>query len=188
MPTSGEITRTLVKVRTGDPAAETQLLSLVYKELRDLASQYFREQRSDHTLQPTALVHEAYLKVVESTAQCWDNRAHFFAVAARAMRQILVDHARRRRTAKRGGDRQRVALDEGIDTAHDKDHFLISLDEALVTLAECDPQQRTIVEMRFFGGLTVEETAHVLGISPRSVDRGWSFAKAWLYREMSREA
>jgi RNA polymerase sigma-70 factor (ECF subfamily) len=168
----------------GNDASANVLLTLVYDELRKIASQYLRKERSDHTLQPTALVHEAYLKLVDISGISWQSRAHFFAVASNVMRQILVDHARARLTEKRGKDSQRIALEDAIGISDKPDVDLIILDEALKQLAEFDEQQDRIVELRFFGGLTIEETAHVLKISPATVKREWTIAKAWLYRRM----
>ena len=187
MTKSSAVTKVLAKLDRGDPNAAQELLPLVYAELRSLAKRYFRAQSRDHTLQPTALVHEAYARLAGGTSENWKNRAHFLAVAAQAMRQILVDHARKRRTTKRGGDQPKFSLDDARDQVLVEDQRLIALDEALERLGDLDPLRRRIVELRFFGGLTVKEAAHVLDVSPRSVDSGWSFAKAWLHREMTRE-
>jgi RNA polymerase sigma factor (TIGR02999 family) len=158
---------------------------LVYDEMRRLAASYLRQQRSDHTLQPTALVHEAYLKLIDVSQVDWQDRAHFFAVAAQTMRHILVDHARAVAADKRGGGAQKIALDEAVSFSNQpQDIDLLALDEALQRLAEQDEQQSRIVELRFFGGLTVEETAEVLRISPATVKREWSTARAWLFRQM----
>jgi len=146
-----------------------------------------RAERPDHTLQPTALVHEAYLRLIEQDRVKWRNRAHFFGVAARLMRRILVDHARARRTGKRGAAEQAVALEEGFVFAEERSGELVALDEALQRLAQFDPRLDRIVELRFFGGLSVEDTAEVLGISPRTVKRDWNAAKAWLHGEMRRQ-
>jgi len=163
------------------------LLSLVYDELRRIARQYLRKERSDHTLQPTALVHEAYMKLIDISDVSWQDRAHFFAVASNVMRHILVDHARARQTEKRGGDAQRIALEDAVNLSDKTDIDLLALDEAMRQLAEFDAQQSKIVELRFFGGLTIEETAHVLSISPATVKREWTMAKAWLFRRMRDE-
>ncbi len=187
MTTSPEVTKVLAKLGCGDPNAARELLPLVYEELHSLAKRYFRTQSRDHTLQPTALVHEAYARLAGGASENWKNRAHFLAVAAQAMRQILVDHARKRRTAKRGGDQANFSLDDARDQVHAQDERLIALDETLGRLGDIDPLRKQIVELRYFGGLTVKEVAHVLGVSPRTVDSGWRFAKAWLQREMTKE-
>ena len=159
-------------------------MSLVYDELRKIAGQYLRKERSDHTLQPTALVHEAYLKLVDISDISWQDRAHFFAVSSNVMRHILVDHARARATGKRGGEAERIALEDAISFSNEPDVDLLALDEALKQLAEFDEQQSRIVELRFFGGLTIEETAHVVGISSATVKREWAMAKSWLFRKL----
>jgi RNA polymerase sigma-70 factor (ECF subfamily) len=163
------------------------LLSLVYDELRRIARQYLRKERSDHTLQPTALVHEAYLKLIDISDVSWQDRAHFFAVASNVMRHILVDHARARATDKRGGEAQRIALEDAVKLSDERDIDLLALDEAMKQLAGFDEQQSKIVELRFFGGLTIEETAHVLAISPATIKREWTMAKAWLFKRMKDE-
>ena len=171
----------------GDKSAADQLMPLVYDGLRKVAAQYLRKERKDHTLQPTALVHEAYLKLIDISHVNWQDRAHFFAAASQMMRHILVDHARARAADKRGGDVERVELDEAIslaDRGGEKNVDLLALDDALDRLAEFDAQQSRLVELRFFGGLTIEETAHVLGVSPATVKREWTLAKTWLYRRM----
>lgn len=168
----------------GDREAADKLMLLVYNELRRLAASYISRQRSDHTLQPTALVHEAYMKLVDLSHVDWQDRAHFFAVAARTMRHILVDHARAVAADKRGGAAHKIALDDAISFSDQPDIDLLLLNEALNQLALQDEQQSRIVEMRFFGGLTVEETAAVLKISPATVKREWSTARAWLFRQM----
>lgn len=172
----------------GNRASADVLLSLVYDELRKIAARYLRKERSGHTLQPTALVHEAYMKLIDISDINWQDRAHFFAVAANVMRHILVDHARARLSEKRGGDSQRIELEDAISLSEEQNIDLIALDEALCELAGFDQQQCRIVELRFFGGLTVEETAHVVGISPATVKREWALAKAWLFRKLSAEA
>jgi len=159
------------------------LLPLVYDELRGLARGYLRHERSDHTLQSTALVHEAYLRLVDQNVT-WQNRAHFFAIAAQMMRRILVDHARGRNTGKRGEGICRVPLHEELVGGDQRDVDIIALDEALTNLAKFDPQQSRIVELRFFAGLSIEDTSEVLKVSPATVKRDWAMAKAWLYREM----
>jgi RNA polymerase sigma factor (TIGR02999 family) len=158
----------------------------VYDELRALADRYLRRERPDHTLQPTALVHEAYLRLTSQHAVDWANRAQFFGVAAEMMRRILVNHALAHGAVKRGGGATRVTLDESVSWSGERDVDLIALDEALVALAGFDPRQARIVELRFFAGLGIEETGDVLGISPATVKREWSVAKAWLRRELTR--
>ncbi len=180
------ITQLLVNWRNGDKAAMEQLMPIVYDELRRLASSLFRRERVNHTLQPTALVNEAFLHLVGQSEVSWQNRAHFFSAAAQLMRHILVDHARAHNAAKRGGGELRVSLKEEMAATEQREVDLIALDAALDELASLDPQQSRIVEMRFFGGLSVEETAEVLAVSPATVKREWSTAKAWLYRQMKR--
>ncbi len=182
----GEVTRLLGEVRQGHQEAMEQLLPLVYDELRRLAGGYFRRERSDHTLQPTALVHEAYLKLVDQRSVQWENRGHFLGVAATLMRRILLDYARVHRAEKRGGGGQKVMLDEGMAISNMRAVEMISLDQALTKLAALDADQGRIVELRFFGGLSVEETAEVMKISPATVKRYWASAKAWLYREIEK--
>ncbi len=183
--TSGEITRLLIRATDGDHAAFDQLMTLLYDELRSLASGYLRRERPDHTLQATALVHEAWLRIVDQTQVNWQNRAHFFGVAAQVMRRILVDHARRHNSEKRGGEIQRLSIDEDLDAVGERADELVALDDALTALAAIDPQKSRIVELRFFGGLSVEETAEVLGVSAITVKRQWRMAKAWLYGEIN---
>ncbi len=182
-----QVTRMLVDWSQGNREAAVQLMPLVYDELRVIARGYLQRERADHTLQATALVHEAYLRMVDQTQLTWKNRAHFFGVAAQVMRRILVDHARRHRTEKRGGDWAKVELDEARLSATARPVDLIALDEALLDLAKLDPRQSQIVELRFFGGLTIEEAAEVLDVSPRTVRRDWRIAKAWLRREIMSE-
>ena len=172
----------------GDANAADRLMPLVYDGLRKIAAQYLRKERSDHTFQPTALVHEAYLKLIDVSDANWQDRAHFFAAASTMMRHILVDHARARLTDKRGGAFQRIELDEAVsfsDRTGEKNLDILALDTALTQLAGFDERQTRIVELRFFGGLTVEETAEVLKISPATVKREWSLAKAWLYGKIN---
>ena len=168
----------------GDQGAFDVLVPVVYDELRRQASRYLRHENPGHTLQTTDLIHEAYLRLVDQRNPHWQNRAQFFGIAAQLMRRILVDHARARHRAKRGGQNIRIVLDEEVAGDRSNDVELIEIDEALNRLAEIDIQQSKIVELRFFSGLNVEETAQVLGISPRTVKRGWRFAKAWLRREL----
>jgi RNA polymerase sigma factor (TIGR02999 family) len=160
------------------------LLPLVYAELRRLAAGYLRREKPGQTLQPTALVHEAYLRLMKDRPDRWQNRAHFCAIAAHSMRQILIERARARGAAKRGGARPRVTLDEALVAGNDRSIDLLALDEALERLAALDPEQARLVELRFFGGLTVEETAEAMNISPATVKRHWTVAKAWLSREL----
>jgi RNA polymerase sigma-70 factor, ECF subfamily len=185
-PSSGtNVTDLLVDWSKGDPEALNKLMPLVYDELHRLASRHLRRERRGHTLQTSALVHEAYLKLVDQKNANWQNRVQFFAAAAQVMRHILVDYARNRRALKRGGDSCRLSLDEAIISSEEKDPDLLTLHDALNDLAAIDPQQSRVVELRVFGGLTVEETAEALGISTRTVKREWSMAKAWLHKQMS---
>jgi RNA polymerase sigma factor (TIGR02999 family) len=180
------VTQLLIEVSNGDSDAVDILLPLIYDELRKLAANYLRRERPDHTLQPTALVHEAYLRLVDQTRVNWQNRAHFFGVAAQIMRRLLVDHARKHNAAKRGQEFQKFSLDENIDRAVERSGELIALDDALKALAEYDPQKARMIELRYFGGLSIEETADVLGVTPTTIKRHWRFAKAWLYGEMQK--
>ena len=179
------VTQLLVEWNSGDREALDQLMPLVYAELRSIADSYLRRERSDHTLQPTALVHEAYLRLVDQTNTTWENRAHFFGAAAQLMRQILVDHARKHLAAKRGGLRHKLTLDKAINFSANRSVDLVALDDALNSLSNLDREQSQIVELRFFGGLTVEETAKVMKCSPATIKREWRLAKAWLRREIS---
>ena len=184
-PTPGDVTRLLHAVGDGDTAAFDRLMPLVYDELRRLARYVLRGERAGHTLDTTGLVHEAYLKLAGQAQVDWHGRAHFFSIAARAMRQILVDHARRRQAQKRGGERERVTLSDGDALALDVDWAeLLDLDAALHRLADLDERLHTVVEFRFFGGMTEEEVAGVLDVSKRTVQRDWRKARAWLYREL----
>lgn len=184
-PSSKEVTRLLVDWGNGDHAALDELIPLVYDELRRMARRYMRRESQDHTLQTSALVNEAYLRLVDQKSVQWQNRAHFFGVAAQLMRRILVDHARSRSRAKRGGGAQRVSLAEPALISKEASE-VIALDDALSNLAEMDPRKSQIVEMKFFGGLTTEEVAEVLKITPRTVEREWRKAKAWLNRALSK--
>lgn len=184
-PTSTDVSQLLFDWSHGDADALTRLMPLVYDELRRLAGSYLRRERSDHTLQPTALVHEAFLKLVGQELNL-QNRAHFFGVAAQVMRCILVDHARGHDAAKRGNGAARFTLEEVQDTPLESQVDLLALDEALNELARLDPPQARLVELRYFGGLTIEETAEVLGLSPATVKREWRLARTWLHRELSR--
>lgn len=181
-----DVTGLLVRWRTGDREALDALTPLVYDELRRLAKSYLRRERPDHTLDGTALVHEAYMRLVDQRSVEWRNRNHFFALAAELIRRILVDHARARIAAKRGGANVKLSLDEALAPADEKDLNILALDDALLALASADPQQSRIVELRYFAGLTIEETADVLEISPATVKRDWTTAKAFLKREMLR--
>jgi RNA polymerase sigma-70 factor, ECF subfamily len=183
-PSPQDVTRMLQDWSNGDQAVAARLMPLVYDELRRLADHYLRGERPDHTLQPTALVHEAYLRLADQTNVTWQNRVHFFAVAAQSMRQVLVDSARSYRAAKRGSG-QKLSLEEADGVSLEREVDLLALDEALSRLATLDPRQSRIVELRYFGGLTVEETAEVTGVSPRTIRREWTMAKAWLRREIS---
>jgi RNA polymerase sigma factor (TIGR02999 family) len=184
-PTQQEVTRLLVNWSKGDQKALEELTPLVYAELRRLAGRFLRRERSDHTLQSTALVHEAFLRLIDQRSVQWQNRAHFFGVAAQLIRRILVDYARSRQTAKRGADAIKLSLDDALAVAEKRDLDLVALDDALNNLARLDEQQSRIVELRFFTGLSIEETAEVLGVSPATVKREWVTAKALLYRELS---
>jgi len=185
--TTENVTQLLVELSNGNHAVVDALLPLIYDELRNLAANYLRRERRDHTLQPTALVHEAYLRLVDQRSVNWQNRAHFFGVAAQLMRRILVDHARAHNAEKRGHDFQKLSLDENIDKADERSAELIALDDALKELAEIDEQKSRIVELRYFGGLSVEETAEVLDVTPVTIKRHWRMAKAWLHGRMQNE-
>lgn len=181
----GEVTRLLIELRAGRREAEAKLIPLVYAELRRLAAHYLRGERPDHTLQPTALVHEAYLRLTRLTDLDWQSRSHFFATAATVMRRILVDHARAQGANKREGFREAINIEDALVASPEKSAELIALDEALERLAKLDARRSKIVELKFFGGLSEEETAEVLGISARTVKRDWRVAKAWLYNEVN---
>jgi RNA polymerase sigma-70 factor, ECF subfamily len=182
-----DVTRLLIQLTDGNRTVLDDLLPLVYGELRSLAANYLRRERSAHTLQPTALVHEAYLRLIDQSQVRWQNRAHFFGVAAQMMRRILVDHARGHNAEKRGGEVHKLSLDENVDVTDERATDLIALDDALTALAALDEQKSRIVELRFFGGLSVEETAEVLGVSAPTVKRQWRMAKAWLYGQVQRQ-
>jgi RNA polymerase sigma factor (TIGR02999 family) len=179
---SGEVTRLLQAIDGGDPHAAAELLPLVYDELRRLAAQKLASEPPGQTLQATALVHEAYLRLV---GQGWDGRGHFFAAAAEAMRRILVEQARRKKAGKRGGGRARVSLDDVEPAAPELREDVLALDAALTRLATADPSAARLVELRYFAGLSIPEAAQALGISPRTADRLWAYARAWLHREVS---
>jgi RNA polymerase sigma-70 factor, ECF subfamily len=184
MRPSSDVTVLLGELTKGNAEAASKLIPVVYDELRRLASRQMRRERADHTLQATALVHEAYIKLVHQRSVNWQNRAHFLGVAAQVMRRILIDHARGHLREKRGGDQQVVPLDEAIVFSPEKSEYLMKVDEALERLTKLDPRQGKIVELRFFGGLTVEETAEILNFSTKTVKREWSSAKAWLHGEL----
>jgi len=181
-----DVTLLLKRLSNGDQDALAQLIPLIYDELHRLAAFHLQRERIEHTLQTTALVHEAYLRLVDQKEAHWKNRGHFFAVAAQAMRRVLVDYARRHQAVKRGSSLPKISLDEAIAVSHGTANQLLVLDELLNRLTSVDPQESRIVELRFFGGLTVEETAEAMGISPATVKREWSVAKAWLLREIAK--
>jgi len=181
-----EVTRLLVDWREGDQTAFDRLLPVVYDELHRMAARYMRGERPGHTLQTSALVNEVYLRLADYKQMQWQDRAHFFAVAAQAMRRILIDFARARQNLKRGGGAERVSLDEALVVTPEGGTDLLALDEALGRLAALNPRQSRMVELRYFGGLSEEEAAEVLGVAPRTVRYDWSLARAWLYRELSR--
>ena len=185
MDSSENITQLLVKWGDGDKAALERLMPLVYSELRRLAKNYLRRERQNHTLQPTALVNEAYLKLIDQRKPRWQNRAQFYGVAAQMMRRILVDHARQNKAAKRGGsEQQRLSITSAGQLGEEPDTDLLALHEALKELKTFDPQQERIVELKFFGGLSIEETAEVMGIGHATVERDWKMARAWLRRKL----
>ena len=182
-----ELIQLLLDSSAGDDAALDRLMTVVYPELRRLAHHYMRHERGGHTLQTTTLVNEAYLRLVDYKKMRWQNRAHFFAVAAQVMRRILIDHARSRNFAKRGGGAGNVSLDEAAIVSEERSAELIAVDDALMELEAWDARKSKIVELRFFGGLSIEETAEVMKISPTTVQREWRSAKAWLYNAIARE-
>ena len=185
--TPQNVTQLLIAWNGGDKQALDKLLPAVYDELRRQAARYLRRERPGHTLQTTALIHEAYLRLIDQKSVQWQNRAQFFGIAAQMMRRILVDHARTKHRAKRGGSDVRVSLTDATSVTKGPDLNLVELDEALNRLEKIDPQQSKIVELRFFSGLNVEETAAALQISPATVKRDWKVAKAWLHREISHD-
>ena len=186
-PTTHQVTRLLLAWGEGKQDALGQLVPLVYEELHRLAQRYMARERPGHTLQTSALVNEAYLRLVDAAQANWQNRTHFFAVCAQVMRRILVDWARSRQAAKRGGELRPLELEEALVVAEEPGQDLVALDDALKALAELDSRKAQVVELRFFGGLSVEETAEVLKISPETVMRDWKFAKSWLRRELRKE-
>ena len=181
---SSEVTELLQHWTEGRQDALDRLMPEIYAELRTLASSYLRRERADHTLQPTALVHEAFIKLIDQRVVRWQNRAHFFGIAAQAMRRILVDHARAHSADKRGAGERPLSLDDALLAMPSRDIDLLALDEALTRLQAFDPQQSRIVELRFFGGLTINETAEVVKLSPATIGREWALARAWLYAEL----
>jgi len=183
-----DVTRILKQATDGDSSAVDRLLPLVYDELRALAQDYLVRERPDHTLQATALVHEAYIRLIKQEDVEWKNRAHFFAVAAQAIRRILVDHARTHKRQKRGGCFQRVELSDEVAESTGSTVDLVALDEALCELGRLDARQAKIIELRYFGGLTLKEVAEVVGVSPRTVDGDWAMARAWLRRAIAEDA
>jgi len=185
MKSENELTQLLARWKSGEQEAFESLFAAVYEELRKLASGYMRRERPGHTLQTTALVNEAYMRLAPQGTAPGESRLHFFALAAKVMRQILIDHARSRNMAKRGAGAIKLSLDEAVIVSDERAAELVALDDALSELARIDPRQSQIVEMRFFGGLTVDEVAQVLNISSDTVNRDWKVAKAWLYRRIS---
>jgi RNA polymerase sigma factor (TIGR02999 family) len=181
------MTQLLLDCSNGDKAAIDKLMPLVYDELRKLAHYHMGREHPGHTLQTSALVNEAYLRLIDQRSVQWQNRAHFFGIASQMMRRILVDHARARQYAKRGGGAHRVSLDEALLVCEERLAEVVALDDALSSLAEIDERKGQIVEMRFFGGLSIEETAEVLAVSPGTVMRDWTLAKAWLHREINKK-
>ena len=187
-PTPHDVTQLLIAWTKGDQAARDQLMSVVYEELHRLARRYMRRESPGHTLQTSALVHEAFLRLVDQRNVHWENRAHFFGIAAQMMRRILVDYARNRSSGKRGGGERALSLDEGLIVSEERSAEVVAVHEALEQLAKFDGRKSQIVELRFFGGLTIDETAEVLGVSPGTVMADWTVAKAWLRREISPQA
>ena len=184
MHSTQEITQLLVNWGEGDETALNKLVPIVYQELRRLAQHYSRRERPDHTLQVTALIHETYLRLIDQTQVDWKNRTHFFGVAAQMMRRILVDYARKHRASKRGKGDRALSLDEAIHVGDSRGSDLVNLDEALRRLEKIDPKQSKLVELRFFGGLSIEEIAQALGCSPATVKREWHLARIWLYNQI----
>lgn len=187
-PSPNHVTQLLVAWGNGDQVAGDRLMSVVYEELHRLAHRYMKRESPGHTLQTSALVNEAFVKLVDQRNVHWQNRAHFFGIAAQMMRRILVDYARSRQYAKRGGGVRAMSLDEALIVSDERSEEVVNVHEALERLAEFDPRKSQMVELRFFGGLSIEETAEVLGVSPGTVMRDWTLAKAWLRREMSAES
>ena len=187
MESTEQVTQLLSNWRNGDRAAFDSLFSLVYDELRTIASSYMSRERPDHTLQTTALVNEAYIKLVGQPDALWENRVYFFAIAAKIMRQILIDHARTRHYAKRGGGAVKISLDETATLSDQRADELVALDDALKRFEAIDPRKAQVVELRFFGGLTIEETAEFLNVSRNTIIRDWEMARAWLYQQISEQ-
>jgi RNA polymerase sigma-70 factor, ECF subfamily len=187
-PLPQQLTQLLIAWSDGSREALDELFPLVYDELRRIARRYMRRERQGHTLQTTALVNDAYLRLIDQTQVQWQNRAHFFAIAAQMMRRILVDHARAQVVEKRGGGAERVELDDAFISADAKSAELVALDDALKSLAKIDPRRAEVVELRYFGGLSNEEIAEVLKVHENTVTRDWNMARAWLYKELSKEA
>src|SRR3954469_8910470 len=184
MASPSEVTQLLVEYGKGNQAALDQLLPLVYAELHRMARRYMRRENPAHTLQTTALIHEAYVRLTGLSPNNWQNRAHFFGVAAQSMRHVLVDHARARHRERRGGEKRCIALDESLAVSGERLAGIVALDDAFTDLAELHPRQSKVVELKYFGGLTVEETAEALQVSPETVMRDWRIAKVWLYRRV----
>jgi len=186
-PAPKEVTQLLIAWSNGEEEALEKLVPLIYDELRRIARRYMKREPAGHTLQTTALVNEAYLRLIEQKGMKWQNRAHFFAISAQLMRRILVSMARARHADKRGGEARQVSLDEALVISEERAAELVALDEAMNELAALDPRRSRVVELRYFGGLSIEETAEVLNISPETVMRDWKRAKAWLYTELNRK-
>jgi RNA polymerase sigma-70 factor (ECF subfamily) len=184
MPGTGEITQILGRVAEGDPQAYDELLPKVYAELHHLAAHYLGLERADHSLQPTELVNEAFLRLSGQTEVEWKSRAHFFAIAAQAMRRVLVDHARARQRLKRGGGVRNVPLDDSVNVAGAPPIDVLALEEALTKLEEMDPRKVQVIELLYFGGLTVQQAADVLGVTPRTVERDWRYARTWIFGQL----
>ena len=183
MGDQGEITQLLMAMHDGDKSAADRLLPLVYGELHRLAASYMRRERRDHTLQPTALINEAYVRLVKGNLE-WQNREHFIGIAANIMRRVLVDYARAHKAEIRGGDLRRVELEDGLAISQDRSEEMLEVDDALSRLAEINPRQARVVELRYFGGLSMEEIAGVLGVSLRSANRDWALARVWLFKKL----
>lgn len=186
MSDTAETTQILIELGQGNRSAADRLMPLVYEELRALAEHFMQEERLSHTLQATAVVHEAYLRLIDQSRVDWKNRAHFFALATTMIRRVLVDHARRHQTAKRGGGAPKLTISDGVAAAENEEIDLMALDEALQKLEGLNERHKRVVELRFFGGLTVEETAHVLDVSPQTVRIDWRMARAWLRERLER--
>jgi RNA polymerase sigma factor (TIGR02999 family) len=187
-PLTNEVTERLIAWSAGDRAAFDHLLPIVYQELRRMAGAYLRQENPGHTLQPTALVHETWLRLIDQTRVNWQNRAQFFGVAAQMMRRILVDHAKAKHREKRGGDAVKLSLDDVVNLSQERVTDLLALNDALDDLSRIDGRKSRVIELRYFGGFSVEETAQILEVSPETVIRDWKMAKAWLYQQIKREA